>query len=110
MTAGPVFVQSSENPFLTWDALRRMANVRSVVAYDLASASTVEIMPETMVASWEASDDGATLSYSEDITKKTDYDVIFGSENKLVERELACRCLAGCRKQRGRVAPRAHAS
>ena len=36
MTAGPVFVQSSDNPFLTWDALRRTANVRSVVAYDLA--------------------------------------------------------------------------
>ena len=90
MTAGPVFVQSSENPFLAWDALRRMANVRSVVAYELASGKTIELLPETMVASWEASDDGTTLSYSEDITKKTDYDVIFGSENKLVARALAC--------------------
>lgn len=90
MTAGPVFVQSSENPFLTWDALRRMANMRSIVAYELASGKTVELLPETMVASWEASDDGATLSYSEDITKKTDYDVIFGSENKLVARATAC--------------------
>ena len=90
MTAGPVFVQSSENPFLAWDALRRMANVRSVVAYDLASGKTIELLPETMVASWEASDDGATLSYSEDITRKTDYDVIFGSENKLVTRALTC--------------------
>lgn len=90
MTAGPVFVQSSENPFLAWDALRRMANVRSVVAYERASGKTIELLPETMVASWEASDDGTTLSYSEDITKKTDYDVIFGSENKLVARALAC--------------------
>jgi dipeptidyl aminopeptidase/acylaminoacyl peptidase len=90
MTAGPVFVQSSENPFLTWDALRRAANVRSIVAYDLASGRTTELLPETMVASWEPSDDGATLSYSEDITKKTDYDIIFGSENKLVARGLNC--------------------
>src|SRR5205814_4935046 len=29
-------------------------------------------------------------TYSEDITKKTDYDVIFGSENKLMARALAC--------------------
>ena len=101
MTAGPVFVQSSENPFLAWDALRRMANVRSVVAYDFASGKTIELLPETMVASWEASDDGTTVSYSEDITKKTDYDVIFGSENKLVARTLTCRSAAEpCAKPR----------
>ena len=90
MTAGPVFVQSSDNPFLTWDALRRTANVRSVVAYDLASGKTIELLPETMVGSWDVSDDGSTLTYSEDITKKTDYDVIFGSENKLLARGIAC--------------------
>jgi|tagenome__1003787_1003787.scaffolds.fasta_scaffold20989455_7 dipeptidyl aminopeptidase/acylaminoacyl peptidase len=101
MTAGPVFVQSSENPFLTWDALRRAANVRSVVAYDLASGRITELLPETMIASWEPSDDGATLSYSEDITKKTDYDVIFGSESKLVARGLACAPAAdACTKPR----------
>jgi dipeptidyl aminopeptidase/acylaminoacyl peptidase len=90
MTAGPVFVQSSENPFLTWDALRRTANVRSVVSYDLATGKTAEVLPETMVASWDVSDDGGWLSYTEDITKKTDYDVIFGSENKLVARAVTC--------------------
>jgi dipeptidyl aminopeptidase/acylaminoacyl peptidase len=101
MTAGPVFVQSSENPFLTWDALRRTGNVRSVVAYDIASGKTIELLPETMVASWEPSDDGATLSYSEDITKKTDYDVIFGSDNKLVARALSCAAAAdACAKPR----------
>jgi dipeptidyl aminopeptidase/acylaminoacyl peptidase len=101
MTSGPVFVQSSENPFLTWDALRRTANVRSVVAYDIASARTIELLPETMIASWEASDDGAALSYSEDITKKTDYDVIFGSENNLVTRGMSCAPAAdACAKPR----------
>lgn len=101
MTAGPVFVQSSENPFLAWDALRRTANVRSVVAYDIASGKTTELLPETMVASWEPSDDGATLSYNEDITKKTDYDVIFGSESKLVARGLGCAPAAvACTKPR----------
>jgi dipeptidyl aminopeptidase/acylaminoacyl peptidase len=101
MTTGPVFVQSSENPFLTWDALRRTAAVRSVVAYDLPSGKTIELLPETMVASWETSDDGSTLSYSEDITKKTDYDVIFGSDNKLVARALACATAAeACAKPR----------
>ncbi|HKW47151.1 MAG TPA: prolyl oligopeptidase family serine peptidase, partial [Gemmatimonadaceae bacterium] len=90
ITGGPVFVQSSDNPFLTWDALRRTANVRSIVAYDITTSKTLELLPETMVASWDVSDDGSTLTYSEDITKKTDYDVIFGSENKLVARRIAC--------------------
>ena len=90
ITVGPVFVQSSENPFLTWDALRRMGNVRSVVSYDVASGKTVELLPETMTPGWNLSDDGSTISYSEDITKKTDYDVIFGSENKLMARNVAC--------------------
>ncbi|HEY2377645.1 MAG TPA: prolyl oligopeptidase family serine peptidase [Gemmatimonadaceae bacterium] len=90
MTAGPVFVQSSEDPFLTWDALRRRANLRSVVAYDLATAKTVQLLPETMVASWDVSDDGSTIAYTQDITKKTDYDVIFGTENKLMARGIAC--------------------
>ena len=90
ITGGPVFVQSSENPFLTWDALRRMGNVRSVVSYDVASRKTIELLPETMTPNWDLSDDGSTISYSEDITKKTDYDVIFGSENKLMARNLAC--------------------
>lgn len=45
MTAGPVFVQSSQNPFLSWDALRRMGNVRSVVAYDVASRKRPNCCP-----------------------------------------------------------------
>src|SRR5207248_11783855 len=32
MTAGPVFVQSSKDPFLAWDDLRRMGSVRTVVS------------------------------------------------------------------------------
>src|SRR5206468_13105489 len=67
MTTGPVFVQSSENPFLTWDALRRAGNVRSIVAYDLAAGKTIELLPETMVATWDLTDDGSAITYNEDI-------------------------------------------
>ena len=90
MTKGPVFVQSSTEPFLSWDALRRMANVRNIVSYEVANGSLTEVLPETMVAVWNVTKDGATLTYNEDITKKTDYDVIFGTENKLMARPVAC--------------------
>src|SRR6185503_2306904 len=96
MTKGPVFVQSSTEPFLSWDALRRMANVRNVVSYEVANGSLTEVLPETMVAVWNVTKDGATLTYNEDITKKTDYDVIFGTENKLMSRPVSCAAAASC--------------
>jgi dipeptidyl aminopeptidase/acylaminoacyl peptidase len=89
MTKGPVFVQSSKDSFLTWEALRRTANVRSIAAYDLKSRQTNELLPEAMMSNWDLTEDGALVTYSEDITKKTDYDVIFGSESKLMARQLA---------------------
>jgi dipeptidyl aminopeptidase/acylaminoacyl peptidase len=90
MTQGPVFVQTSTDPFLAWDALRRSASVRTIVAYEPASGRLSELLPETKVASWNVTRDGTTLTYSEDITRKTDYDVIFGTENKLMARAVAC--------------------
>lgn len=85
-TAGPIFVQSSKDPFLAWDDLRRRGNVRTVVAYDLATGKTREILSPAMVASYTLAQDGGAVTWAEDVTKKTDYDVIFGSENKLVTR------------------------
>jgi len=85
-TKGPVFVQSSNDPFLAWDDLRRSASRRSVVAYDLATRKTRELIPEAMVASYTLVARDSGVVYSEDVTTKTDYDVIFGTENRLVAR------------------------
>ncbi len=87
-TSGPIFVQSSKDPFLAWDAIRRRANVRSVVAVDVVTKRARELIPETMVGSYTLARDGG-VTWTEDITKKTDYDVIFGSEHRLVTRGLA---------------------
>jgi len=84
ITGGPVFVQTSEDPFLAWDAIRRQGNIRSVVSYDLATRQTRELLPESMIGSFTIAADGTVLSYQQDITTKTDYDVIFGSESKLL--------------------------
>src|SRR6185436_1361248 len=50
-TKGPVFVQSSNDPFLAWDDLRRSASRRSVAAYDVATKRVREIIPEGMISS-----------------------------------------------------------
>jgi dipeptidyl aminopeptidase/acylaminoacyl peptidase len=82
MTNGPVFVQSSLDPFLAWDDIRRMANVRTVVSFDPLTNKLQELLPETMVSSYVLADDGTAITYDQDIQEKTDYDS-FGSATSL---------------------------
>ncbi len=89
MTKGPVFVQDSKEPFLAWDDLRRQGNVRAVATIDIASGRVTELLPETMIAQYALSADDSILTYQSDITKKTDYDVIFGTENRLSAKRIA---------------------
>jgi dipeptidyl aminopeptidase/acylaminoacyl peptidase len=88
MTTGPVFVQSSKDPFLSWDDLRRMGNRRSVGALDVKSGQYHELVPETMLSSYALSEDGKAIAYAEDQAKKTDYEV-GGNDSRLVARTLA---------------------
>jgi dipeptidyl aminopeptidase/acylaminoacyl peptidase len=88
MTVGPVFVQSSVDPFLAWDDVRRMANVRSIVTFDPKTNEIREVVPETMVGQYTLTKDGAVIDYDVDIQKKTDYDS-FNSEMSLRTRSTA---------------------
>ena len=82
-TRGPVFVQSSKDPFLAWDWLRRSASNRRIVSIDLKTGTTADVLGNAMISGFDVSEDGRSITWSEDITKKTDYDVIFGTENTL---------------------------
>ncbi len=88
MTTGPVFVQSSKDPFLSWDDLRRMGNRRSLGAIDVASGQYRELLPETMLASFTLTEDGSAIAYAEDQTKKTQYEP-GGNDSRLAVRALA---------------------
>ncbi len=83
-TKASVVVHSSKEPFLAWEELRRMPNLRALVAYNLKSGQTREVIAHTKLNSYDLAEDGSFLTYQEDITKKTDYDVIFGSENQVL--------------------------
>jgi dipeptidyl aminopeptidase/acylaminoacyl peptidase len=82
-TKGPIVVLSSKEPFLSWEELRRMPALRALVSYDLRSGQTRELLPEGKLNSYDLSDDGSFITYFEDVTKKTDYDVIFGSDSQV---------------------------
>ncbi len=80
---GPVVVQSSKEPLLSWDDLRRLSLLRSIIAYDTKTGQARELIPETRLSSYDISEDGSFIIYGEDITKKTDYDVISGGESQI---------------------------
>jgi len=82
--ASSVRIHASTEPILAWEDLRRSEFVRSVVAYDVAAGRSRDIVPQARISSYRLLEDGSAFTYSEDITKKTDYDTIFGIENQVV--------------------------
>ena len=89
MTHGPVFVQDGSEPFLAWDKMRRDGNVRAVYSIDVTSSKAAELLPMSMYAAYQLTQDDSLITWSADITKKTDYDVIFGAENRPMARRLS---------------------
>ena len=75
-----VVVHSSKEPFLNWDQVRRLAAQRAVMSCELKSGHCTEVLPDGKVGPYDLTEDGSTVTFSEDITKKTDYDTINGSE------------------------------
>ncbi len=78
---GPVVVHSSEDPFLEWDAFRRDDRTRRLVSLAPATGRATEVLPETRLTSFRLARDGSFVTFLEDATEKTDYDVIFGTHN-----------------------------
>ncbi|MCC7324907.1 MAG: S9 family peptidase, partial [Gemmatimonadaceae bacterium] len=89
MTQGPVFVQDGRDPFLAWDRLRRQGNVRAVYSLDAATSQPRELLPEGMTSAYQVSEDDSLVTWEDDVTKQTDYDVIFGTERRLMARAAA---------------------
>jgi dipeptidyl aminopeptidase/acylaminoacyl peptidase len=83
LTEGPIMVHRSSEPFLEWDQLGRQANRRAIVAIDVATGAARTILPETRLSSYQFARDGSFLTVMEDVTQKTDYDVIRGTDNVL---------------------------
>lgn len=73
-------------PFLPWEALRREAFVRSVVAWTISRQQITTLIPKAMVSSWELSPDGQVRVWADDQTKQTDYQTIMGRTERLVAR------------------------
>lgn len=84
---GPIVVHTSKDPFLEWDALRRADRLRSLARLNPATGDVSSVLPAARVTNYQLSRDGTVVTFLEDATEKTDYDVISGTQNnvKLVD-------------------------
>ena len=76
-----VIVHSSKEPFLDWDALQRANRLSEIAGVDPATGEVHLLTPETKITSYHAPRDGGPVGILEDVTEKTDYDVIGGTSN-----------------------------
>lgn len=79
---GPVVVQSSK-PFLDWDAMNRSNRRRSLAEIDPATGAATLLVPTTAMTNYQLARDGSFVTWLEDSTEKTSYDVIGGTENAI---------------------------
>ena len=82
ITTGPVVVQSSK-PFLDWDAMSRANRRRSLAELDPATGAASIVVSPATITNYQLSRDGSFVSWLEDNTEKTNYDVIFGTDNAI---------------------------
>ena len=83
LTRGPVIVQSSKEPFLEWDALQRHARKRALATIDPETGEVARLQPDLNLSSYTIARDGTFATFMEDVTEKTDYDTIGGTDNML---------------------------
>ena len=83
LTDGPIIVHSSKDPFLEWDDLGRTARWRSLAEVDVATGQPRTVLPERKLSLYAVARDGTFITFQEDVTGKTDYDTIGGTDNAL---------------------------
>jgi dipeptidyl aminopeptidase/acylaminoacyl peptidase len=80
---GPIVVHTSKDALLDWDSLRRADRLRSLVELDPQTGETRTVVPRGKLTDHQLARDGSFITFREDATEKTDYDVISGTSNHL---------------------------
>lgn len=86
LTSAAVVALDGKDDFIEWDGMNRLSAQRSIVVWDIAPGTVKTLVADALVGQWTLAKDGSAVTVQEDITKKTDYDVIGGREFKLVAR------------------------
>ena len=80
---GPIVVRSSEDPFLSWEEVRRYGLRRAILAWDPSGGAVTEVRDDEPLGSWFPLP-GGELRVHLDITEATDYDRILGRDDRIL--------------------------
>jgi dipeptidyl aminopeptidase/acylaminoacyl peptidase len=83
ITDARVIVQQSKEPFLEWDELRRADRQRTLAELDPSTGETRVLLSSRKLTNYQPSRDGSFIALMDDVTEKTDYDVIGGTTNAI---------------------------
>jgi dipeptidyl aminopeptidase/acylaminoacyl peptidase len=83
LTEGPIVEHKSSEPFLEWDLLNRTARTRIIAALDPRTGAVRALLPQGRITSYQVARDGSFVTVMEDVTEKTDYERIGGTDNDL---------------------------
>ena len=86
LVRGPITVQVGADPFLAWDALRRLGNRSLVVALTPATGKLDTLLGATQLNSYTVSRTGRTIAWREDMNAKTNYEGGPTSESRFLAR------------------------
>jgi dipeptidyl aminopeptidase/acylaminoacyl peptidase len=86
---GPITVQDSREPFLSWDAVRNMSDRQIPAIVTLADGAVREVLGDIPIRGVQFSADGSYVVYSTLTPKKTTYDNNGGSDAAVFKLSLA---------------------
>jgi len=80
MEFGPIVVQDSSEPFLSWDAVRNRGRFMELARVDLESGSVTVLGPEASYQDVGVADDGSHITYNTSTPLRTSYERGEGTE------------------------------
>lgn len=86
---GPIVVRSSEEPFLSWEAIRRMNLQRAPALLDVRQNRYTVLDADSLLGGFDVTADGELLRIDADITEETSYERIFGANSALRVKPVA---------------------
>jgi dipeptidyl aminopeptidase/acylaminoacyl peptidase len=89
MDVGPIVVQDSSEPFLSWDAVRNRGSLMELARVDLESGAVTVLATEGSYQDVRVAEDGSHITYTTSTPLKTSYERGEGTEYAYYKLDLA---------------------
>lgn len=89
MEFGPIVVQDSSEPFLSWDAVRNRGSLMELATVEVESGEVTVLVEEGSYQDIRFADDGSHITYTQSTPLRTSYERGEGTEYAYFKQDLA---------------------